>query len=107
MNVDEWYAGGIAETNYIGVTYNLSTGNSASLSEITGKEWKYLEADLMNAVYENLIDENGADYAQYLCSEIVLAGFDGFYIENGEIVLTFLSYGIFHDGAVINTGIYI
>ncbi len=101
----DWYMGGVANDGYYGFTYNLSTGQPASLAELTDKTRIALENEIKAMVIEHFYDEYDYD-AVYEIKDYRLDDFE-FFIENGEIVIVIPEYEVIPDTVTINTGIYV
>lgn len=106
----DWFMGGVFNEDYYGMTFDLRTGEKLSLeqlSELPAEEFerqlKQIAASWLRATYgEGLFDEPERILAEFALDDLL------FYVENGEIILTFPTY-TFTAGAagasVIPTGI--
>ncbi len=108
----EWYMGGVFNSIWYGMTFNLNTGAPATLTELTGIDSKTLESQLKEKTWSYLTTERGDELfaeAYDTLQDYTLDEFD-FSIENGEIVLLFPVY-TFAPGAsgsmTLLTGVYI
>jgi len=99
----DWYMGGVANFGYYGFTFNLSTGEPASLAELTGKTRISLENEIKTKVIEFFAEEYESDVI-YQIKDRRLDDFE-FFIENGEIVIVIPEYDIAPEMETIKTGI--
>lgn len=106
----EWFMGGVFNVDYHGLNFDLNTGEVLPLSRLSDLAEAEFEAQLKRIICAELqedIDFLFQDPAEVL-AEYTLSDFD-FYIEEGELVLTFPTY-TFGPGAmgpaVIPTGLY-
>ena len=107
-----WYMGGVNNSIWYGMTFNLNTGSPATLTELTEIDSKTLEAQLKEKTWSYLTTEHKDELfaeAYNTLQDYTLDKFD-FYVENGEIVLLFPVY-TFAPGVVgsmtVPTGVYI
>ncbi len=105
-----WYMGGVFNGNHYGLTYNLHTGKLVDIADITSLSNSELQSAIQTAVKDHLNEmySNGGygDYYETL-DRYSLEDYL-FYVENGELVVTFPTYtlGPGAAGAVtVNTGI--
>lgn len=108
----EWYMGGVHNSIWYGMTFNLNTGSPATLTELTGIDSKTLESMLKEKTWSYLTTEHKDELfaeAYDTLQDYTLDKFN-FYVENGEIVLLFPVY-TFAPGVVgsmtVPTGVYI
>ncbi len=107
-----WFMGGVYNADYYGYTFDLTTGQKATLSGLMGMSDPAAQTKLENIVIDYVYDTYG-DYVQS-APEDVLENYAledyVFYVEEGQIMLCFPTY-TFVDGAsgstVIPTGITI
>lgn len=107
-----WFMGGVFNADHYGLTYDLSTGGAATLESLSALSPTEFEQQLKDIAAHWLRDTYGEGL--FSPPEEVLAGYGlndlPFYIENGEIILTFPTY-TFTAGAagssVIPTGIMV
>lgn len=108
----EWYMGGVFNSIWYGMTFDLNTGRAATLAELTGidaktlesrlkeKTWSYLTSEMLEALFEDAYDT----LQDYTLDEF------NYCLQNGEIVLLFPVY-TFAPGVAgstqVPTGIYI
>lgn len=100
-----WYMGGVSNRNYHGLTYDLNTGKELSLTELTGESASSLNSKLKKIVW-NQISTGGYVFPEaydtlndYSIDEYL------YYVENGQLVLTFPTY-TFAAGAAGPTTVY-
>ena len=108
----EWYMGGVNNSIWYGMTFNLNTGSSATLTELTGIDSKTLESQLKEKTWSYLTNERGDELfaeAYDTLQDYTLDKFN-FSVENGEIILLFPVY-TFAPGVsgsmTVPTGVYI
>ncbi len=108
----EWYMGGVHNSIWYGMTFNVNTGSPATLTELTGIDSKALESQLKEKTWSYLTTEQGDELfaeAYDTLQDYTLDEFD-FSVENGEIVLLFPVY-TFAPGVsgsmTVPTGMYI
>ena len=90
----DWYMGGVHNSIWYGMTFNLNTGSLATLTELTGIDSKALESQLKEKTWSYLTTEHKDELfaeAYNTLQDYTLDKFD-FYVENGEIVLLFPVY---------------
>ncbi len=100
----EWYMGGVHNSGSYGLNFSLLTGELLSLSDVTGESFYTLKPKLdrkikerINPYYYDELDEMGESEYPY-------------YIENGEIVLSFPEYKLGCGAETpirVHTGIYV
>lgn len=105
-----WYMGGVFNGNHYGLTYNLHTGKLLDITDITelsnSELQSAIQTSVKNYLNEMYRDEGYWDYYETL-DRYSLEDYL-FYVENGELVVTFPTYtlGPGAAGAVtVNTGI--
>lgn len=108
----DWYMGGVFNEDYYGMTFDLATGERVGLEQLSAMpaaeleiQLKRIVADWAREAYgEGLFCEPEAILADYSLEELL------FYVQDGELVLTFPTY-TFTAGAagaaVIPTGLMI
>lgn len=108
----DWYMGGVHNGDYYGLTYNLYTGEPVKLedlSDLPAEEFEQLLKDiavhwLYDTYGEGLFYPPEEVLEEYRLEDLL------FYVENGEIILTFPTY-TFTAGAagasIIPTGIMV
>lgn len=105
-----WYMGGVFNGNHYGLTYNLHTGKLLDITDITELSKSELQSAIQTSVKNHLNEMyGGAGYGDYYetLDRYSLEDYL-FYVENGELVVTFPTYtlGPGAAGAVtVNTGI--
>ena len=108
-----WFMGGVCNYNSYGLTYDLTTGEEAGIEDIMGltpeealTQLRVLAAEGLRNYYgeEGLLVEPETGLAEYSLEDF------NFYLEGGELVLTFYTYE-FACGAAgsaeIHTGIMV
>ena len=108
----EWYMGGVHNSIWYGMTFNLNTGSHATLTELTGIDSKTLESQLKEKTWNYLTTERKDELfaeAYDTLQDYTLDKFN-FSVENGEIILLFPVY-TFAPGVsgsmTVPTGVYI
>lgn len=108
----DWFMGGVFNEDYYGMTFDLETGEKATLEQLSKLPAEDLEARLKEIVVQWLRETYGEGLLQNpeeVLTEYALENLL-FYVENGEIILTFPTY-TFTAGAVgaavIPTGIFV
>lgn len=111
MTID-WFMGGVYNCDSYGLTYDLDTGEEAKVEDILGlpadealEQLNGLACEHLKAYYGEALFTDPMDILeQYTLEDYA------FYLENGELVLTFSTYE-FAPGAAgsatIHTGLYI
>lgn len=107
-----WFMGGVFNADHYGLTYDLHTGEAVALESLSELSPEEFEQQLKDIAAHWLRDTYGEGL--FSPPEEVLAGYTlenlPYYIENGEIILTFPTY-TFTAGAagssVIPTGLYV
>lgn len=106
----DWFLGGVFNSDHYGMTFDLDTGKPVELGELSERSREEFAAQLKQTVCDSLArdwDALSEDPALVL-AEYTLEDFQ-FYIEGGELVLTFPTY-TFGPGAMgavtVRTGLY-
>lgn len=108
----DWYAGGVRNLDYDGMTFDLGSDRAVTLTELFPEEADVIITRLktltwveLSAMYGEIADAEMWDKLQAYEAEDFL-----FYIQNGELILTFPTYS-FGPGAagamILPTGQYI
>ena len=91
-----WYMGGVANTDYQGYTYDLSTGEAVGLSGLTSQDHDTLATTLREIVKAYMAShpevdwwDDAADIVDSRSLEDML-----FWVDGGEIVLCFSTYDL-------------
>lgn len=109
----DWFMGGVFNCNSYGLTYDLTTGEEARIEDVMDLPADEALEQLKELSAERLVEYYGEEGLLVDPAE-VLAGYTledfRFYLENGELVLSFYTYE-FACGAAgpanIHTGIYV
>ena len=111
LSVD-WFMGGVHNTNHYGVTYDLRTGGVANVEDLLQMSEEEALDTLSALAYFGLKDYYGD--ALFGDPMDVLSGYTlddyTYYVENGELVLTFDTYEFAAGAAgaaIIHTGLMI
>ncbi len=90
----EWYMGGVHNSIWYGMTFDLNTGSPATLTELTGIDSKTLESQLKEKTWHYLTNERGNELFAEAYDTLQNYTLDKFYfsVENGEIILLFPVY---------------
>lgn len=105
-----WYMGGVFNLDYWGLNYDLNTGKAVALSELSDLTEAEFTQQLKTIVWDYLTENYGEGLfsnAEQVLESYTLEAFD-FFIQDGEIILTFPTY-TFSSGAagatVVPTGL--
>ena len=101
--VSEWYMGGVFNSDLYPAVFDLNTGETPKLEDLTGKDRAYLEKELKTKVSNFLVDYAGDSYAGTLAT-YSLEDFS-YTIENGNIVIVFPSYEFTPECFTVDTNI--
>ena len=108
MIVDSYF-GGVATINSYGMTFDTSTGKALTLSELTDIEDEELRQSFVDITWNQIQYDALYDDAREVLESLQLSDYI-FYVEEGEIVLTYPCYtfapGV-NGAATIHTGIMI
>lgn len=106
----DWYMGGVYNSNSLGYTYDLATGEELGLADLTGQDPETLAATLRQLVKAYMATmpeagwwEDAADIVDSRSLEDMI-----FWVEGGKIVLCFSTYDLAigaHGPDIIPTGI--
>ena len=111
MGID-WFMGGVFNADYYGMTFDLTTGEQLNVLQLIGGDPAEAEEKLNAIICEYVIEEYGEELFE--APEQVLEDYSAedyyFYVEEGQIIVTFSTY-TFASGAagatVVPTGIMI
>lgn len=107
-----WFMGGVFNADYYGMTFDLETGEMLTIPQLLDADSDEVEAELETIIGEYVTEEYGEGL--FDAPERILEDYDVedymFYVEDGELIVTFYTY-TFAPGAagatVVPTGIYI
>lgn len=108
----DWFMGGVFNADYYGMTFDLSTGEELTVLELIGGDAEEAEQKLNEIICDYVTEEYGEGL--FDAPDRILAGYSAegynFYVEEGQIIVTFETY-TFAPGAagatVVPTGIMI
>lgn len=108
----DWFMGGVFNADYYGMTFDLSTGEELTVLELIGGDAEEAEQKLNEIICDYVTKEYGEGL--FDAPDRILAGYSAeeynFYVEEGQIIVTFETY-TFAPGAagatVVPTGIMI
>ena len=108
----DWFMGGVFNADYYGMTFDLSTGEELTVLELIGGDAEEAEQKLNEIICDYVTEAYGEGL--FGIPEQILAGYSAeeynFYVEEGQIIVTFETY-TFAPGAagatVVPTGIMI
>ncbi|MBQ9742521.1 MAG: hypothetical protein IJV88_02450 [Ruminococcus sp.] len=103
----DWYAGGVHNADDAGLVFDLNTGETLSLKELTGLSL----TGVRDLVWRNIQYYQGGLYSDAYSK---LSGFDwkdyGYYVEDNQVVITFGEYQLTYGAGLpptVYTGIFI
>lgn len=101
----DWFMGGVFNVDSFGLTFDLNTGEALTLDDLLNISDEELKSILAEKLMENaaaLFDTPEAVLASYTMEDYI------FYVENGEVVITFPTYSISYGAAgpiTVHTGL--
>ncbi len=105
-----WHMGGVANTNYLGYTYDLATGEELGLAELTSQDPDTLATILREIVKAYMAGHPEVDWWDDAADIVDSRSLEDmmFWVDSGEIVLSFSTYDLSpgaYGPAVIPTGV--
>ena len=109
---DSWFMGSVFTLNYFGMTFDMSTGEKLNVLQVMGGDPAEAEEKLNEIICDFLTEKYGESL--FDAPDRILEDYDAeeynFYVEDGQIIVTFMTY-LFAPGsegaAVGPTGIMI
>lgn len=107
-----WYMGGVANTDYLGYTYDLSTGETVGLADLTGQDHDTLATTLREIVKAYMVSHPEVDWWDDAADTVDSRSLENmiFWVDGGEIVLCFPTYALTigaYGPVVIPTGVMV
>ena len=108
----EWFMGGVFNADYYGMTFDLSSGEMLTIPQLLDRDADEVEEELETIIGDYVTEEYGEGL--FDAPERILEDYDVedylFYVEDGELIVTFYTY-TFAPGAagatVVPTGIFV
>lgn len=108
----EWFMGGVFNADYYGMTFDLNTGEKLNVLQVMGGDLEAAEQKLNEIICDYVTEEYGEGL--FDAPERILEDYSteeyNFYVEEGQVIVTFDTY-TFAPGAagatVVPTGIMI
>ena len=108
----EWFMGGVFNADYYGMTFDLETGEKLNVLQVIGGDAEEVEEELNTIICEYVTEAYGPglfDAPERILEDYSVEAYK-FYVEEGQIIVTFDTY-TFAPGAagatVVPTGIMI
>ena len=91
-----WYMGGVANTDYQGYTYDLSTGEAVGLADLTSQDHDTLATTLREIVKAYMVSHPEVDWLEDAADLVDSRSLEDmlFWVDGGEIVLCFSTYDL-------------
>lgn len=107
-----WYMGGVANTDYQGYTYDLSTGEELGLADLTSQDPEVLADTLREIVKAYMAGQPEAGWWDDAADTVDSCSLENmiFWVDGGEIVLCFPTYALTigaYGPVVIPTGVMV
>lgn len=107
-----WYMGGVANTDYLGYTYDLSTGQAVGLAGLTSQDPDTLATTLREIVKAYMAGQPEAGWWDDAVDKVDSRSLEDmiFWVDGGEIVLCFETYDLTigaYGPVVIPTGVMV
>lgn len=107
-----WYMGGVANTDYLGYTYDLSTGETVGLADLTGQDQDTLATTLREIVKAYMVSHLEVDWWDDAADTVDSRSLEDmiFWVNSGEIVLCFSTYDLSpgaYGPVIIPTGVMV
>lgn len=107
-----WYMGGVANTDYLGYTYDLSTGETVGLADLTSQNHDTLTTTLREIVKAYMVSHPEVDWWDDAADIVDSRSLEDmiFWVNSGEIVLCFSTYDLSpgaYGPAIIPTGVMV
>lgn len=108
----DWFMGGVFNADYYGMTFDLSSGEMLTIPQLLDRDADEVEEELETIIGDYVTEEYGEGL--FDAPERILEDYDVedylFYVEDGELIVTFYTY-TFAPGAagatVVPTGIFV
>lgn len=107
-----WYMGGVANTDYQGYTYDLSTGEAVGLAGLTSQDHDTLATTLREIVKAYMASHPEVDWWDDAADIVDSRSLEDmiFWVDSGEIVLCFSTYDLSpgaYGPVIIPTGVMV
>ena len=107
-----WYMGGVANTDYQGYTYDLSTGEAVGLADLTSQDHDTLATTLREIVKAYMASHPEVDWWDDAADIVDSRSLEDmiFWVDSGEIVLCFSTYDLSpgaYGPVIIPTGVMV
>lgn len=107
-----WYMGGVANTDYQGYTYDLSTGGTVGLADLTSQDPDTLATTLREIVKAYMASHPEVDWWDDAADIVDSRSLEDmiFWVNSGEIVLCFSTYDLSpgaYGPVIIPTGVMV